>query len=463
MTNFAGIDLGDGRVKVAIPDAGGNPTTMPFSNGETYLHSAIYFHADGSVVFGEEAWNLGLVEPQRLVVNWKRKMGTDEVLYKADDNTEYMARDIARLLLEEVARNFEARMGNILTQATVSVPAIYNDRKKQETIEAGQKLGIEVVCLPHEPTAGLFGNKVHERCDGLRLIIDIGSSTTDVSVGEKAGNTIAIKNTNGDPNLGEKDFSRKLREMVLERFEQKHGFQPDPKKHALAYQDLFHRIEQVKYSLSTREQASLAISCDGKVFNTVVTRQEFEEVTRDEVKKIVDCIHQTLQEAEISPDEILEIIPVGGPSQMPMIVNAIEKQFGKKPTCHCEPHFAVALGNVVAGRLEIERSGKSLDVNGNKLPPLSLSARDVTTHPIGIAVLKDNSESTLINVVILDKGTPIPSTKSQHFSLAVPGQTDAKIEVLQGKEGALRSECLLLGHFELSKMRPIHDRLEMEC
>jgi len=304
----------------------------------------------------------------------------------------------------------------------------------------------------------LFGNKVHDRCDGLRLVIDIGSSTTDISIGEKSGNTIAIKNTNGDPQLGGQDFSSKLREMVLERFEEKHGFRPDPQQHALAYQDLFHRIEQVKHSLTSREQASLVISCDGKVFNTTITREEFERITADEVQRVMACVNLTLQEAGVSKDDILEIIPVGGPSQMPMIADAVEGHFGKKPTCHCEPHFAVALGNVVAGRLDVERSGKSFDVNGYKLPPLSLSARDVTSHPIGVAVQEGDDNARLVNAVILDKGALIPSTKTHRFALAMPGQTDAKIEILQGRDGALHSQCLLLGHFELTGMTAIHDR-----
>ena len=458
MSGFAAIDLGDGRVKVAIPDASGNPVTMPFSDGNLYLPSAVFFSSDGSVVYGLEAINLGLAEPARLVINWKRKMGTAEVLYRGDDGTEYRASDIAGLLLQEVARNYEARTGEILTKAAISVPAIYTDAKKQETKEAGEALGIEVICMPHEPTAALFGNSVHKRCDGLRLVIDIGSSTTDVSIGEKSGNNIAVKNTNGDPNLGGQDFSTKLRETVLERFEEKHGFRPDPQKHSLAYQDLFQRIEQVKHSLSTREQASVVVSCEGRVFNTTITRGEFECVTADELRRVMDSVDQTLKEAGVSADEILEIIPVGGPSQMPMIADAIEKRFSKKPTCHCEPHFAVALGNVISGRLEIERNGRAFEVGGAKLPPLSLSARDVTSHPIGVAVLVDGSENNLVNAVILDKGVPIPSDQTQPFTLAVPGQTDAKIEVLQGKDGAFYSECLLLGHFELTGMTPVFDR-----
>jgi len=458
MTNLAAIDLGDGRVKVAIPDSSGNPVMMPFSDGGTCLRSAVVLPAGGPVIFGEEAWNLGLAEPEKLVVNWKRKMGTDEVLHQAEDGTEYKAPDIARLLIQEVARNFEARTGNILTDAVISVPAIYNDRKKQETIEAGKQLGIEIICLPHEPTAGLFGNKVHERCDGLRLIIDIGSSTTDISIGEKVGNTIAIKNTNGDPQLGGQDFSSKLREMVLDRFEQKHGFRIDPQKHSLAHQDMFHRIEQVKHSLSHRDQASLVVNCQGKVFNTMITRDEFEQVTADEVRRIMDCVNRTLKDAGVSTEEILEIIPVGGPSQMPMIARAIEQQLGKKPTCHCEPHFAVALGNIIAGRLKIEQSGESIHVNGYKLPPLGLSARDVTSHPIGIAVIENEADSRLVNAVILDKGAPMPSTKSHRFALAWPGQTDANLEILQGPEGAAHDQCLLLGRFELTGMTAIYDR-----
>ncbi len=458
MSGFAAIDLGDGRVKVAIPDANGNPVTMPFSDGSLYLPSALFFNADGSVIYGVEAINLGLAEPDKLVVNWKRKMGTGQMLYQADDGTEYKACDIARLLLQEVARTYEARTGDILTKAVISVPAIYTDSKKRETKEAGEALGIEVICMPHEPTAALFGNSVHKRCDGLRLVIDIGSSTTDISLANKSGNNIAVKNTNGDPNLGGQDFSTKLREMVLERFEEKHGFRPDPQKHSLAYQDLFQRIEQVKHSLSTREQASVVVSCEGRVFSTAITRQEFEHATVDELQRAMDCVEQTLKEASVSADEILEIIPVGGPSQMPMIDDAIEKRFGKKPTCHCEPHFAVALGNVIAGRLKIELNGGAFEVGGSKLPPLIFSARDVTSYPIGVAVLVDGSENNLVNSVILDKGVPIPSDQTQPFTLAVPGQTDAKIEILQGKDGAAYSECLLLGHFELTGMKPIFDK-----
>lgn len=457
MSKFAGIDLGDGRVKVAIPDTNGNPVTMPFSDGSLYLPSAVFFNSDGSVIYGVEATNLGLAEPERLVVHWKRRMGTDEVLHRTDDGTEYMARDIARLLLEEVARTFEARTGDILTKAAISVPAIYVDSKKQETEKAGESLNIEVVCMPHEPTAALFGNGVHDRCDGLRLVVDIGSSTTDVSISEKSGNNIAVKNTNGDPQLGGQDFSAKLKEMVLDRFEEKHGFRVDPQKHTLAYQDLFNRIEQVKVSLTTRDQASLVISCDGNVFNTTITRQEFEQATTNEVKQMMDCVDQTLKEAGVTAEQIMEIIPVGGPSQMPMIAEAIEKRFGKKPTCHCEPHFAVALGNVIAGRMKIELDGGTFNVDGVRLPPLNLSARDVTAHPIGVAVVAGGGGET-VNSVILDKGTPIPSDRTCPFTLANPGQTDASIEILQGKDSAQQEDCLRLGQFEITGMTPVFDR-----
>ncbi len=458
MNGIAAIDLGDGRLKAAIADANGNPTSMPFSDGNLCLASAVFFNADGSVLFGTEAINLGLAEPDRLVTNWKRKMGTDEVLYRSEDGTEYKARDIARLLVGEVARNYEARTGEILTRAVISVPAVYNDRKKRETEEAGKANDIDVICMPHEPTAALFGNRVHERSDGLRLVIDVGSSTTDVSVGIKSGNNITIKNTSGDPNLGGQDFSKKLRNLALDRFEEKHGFRPDPKKHVLAYQDLYHRVEQVKHSLSTREQAALVISCDGHVFNTTVTGEDFERLTSDEVKRIMDCVGKALDEAGVTVDDIVEIISVGGPSQMPMIGQAVEQRFGKKPTCHADPHYAVALGGVIAGRLEIERKGRSFEVGGRKLPPLSLSARDVTSHPIGVAALADGSDGKLVNSVILDKGVPIPSDQTEPFALAAPGQTDARIVILQGRDGAVSDECLQLGHFELEGMTPVYDR-----
>ena len=453
-----GIDLGDGRVKVAIPDANGNPTVMPFDDGALFMPSAVYFNDDGSKTFGQEALNMGLASPNRLVVHWKRGMGSADVLYTEDDGTEYRSCDIAQLLLGEVARTYESRTGEILKNVSISVPAVYLDSKKQETEDAGKALSMKVICMPHEPTAAMFGNRVYERHDGIRIIIDIGSSTTDVSVGEKSGNTIDIKNTSGDPNLGGQDFSSNLRELVLERFDAKFGYKPDPQHHALACQDLHQRIEQVKHTLSTRNQASVVLSCNGDVFSTVITRADFESVTQDELQRVMDCVEQALKDSNVTADELVEIIPVGGPSQMPMIADAIEKRFGKKPTCHCEPHFAVALGNVITGRLNIERSNDFAGVTGTKLPPLSLSVRDVITHPIGIAVVKSETDMRLINAVVLKKGTPMPSDQAEKFTLAMAGQTDARIEILQGADGQPKDTCLLLGHFELKGMTPIHDK-----
>jgi molecular chaperone DnaK len=441
-------------MKVAVLDAAGNPVVQPFADGSLHFASSIFFDPNGKMIFGEEARNLGLMDPSLYVYDWKRHMGTDKVLYS--NGVEYRAKDIAKFLLQECSRNFEARFGELLAEVAISVPANYNDRQKEETKEAAKAAGLEVVCMPHEPTAALLGNQVHKRGDGLWLVIDVGGSTTDISLGEVSGNNVTVIATNGEPKLGGQDFNARIVEWAQKQFKAKHGFEINPKDHAVEYQEVIQRVEQAKVSLTARDNTNLVMSAKGCVLNLMLTRQDFESLTTDLLEKILACGKRTLKESGITPDKVIGILPVGGPSQMPMIAQAIEKTFGRKPTCHCEPHYATALGNVIAGRLEIEQQGRTVDVGGRKLPPLNLSKRDVTAHAIGVATSADDRRMT--NSVILSKGAPIPSDQTRPFALAEPGQTGAYIEILQGTDGAPREECLLLGHFDLDNLPPVFDK-----
>jgi len=453
--SFAGIDLGSTRTKVAVPDPQGNPV-MLVMQGDLFINSAVFMDDAGPIV-GDEALNAGLADPTRLVVNWKRSIGTDKVLYASPDGVEYRARDFARIVLEAVRYGFEKQTGRILNRVAISVPANYTDVHKIETEEAGKATGLQVVEMPHEPTAALVGMDCWKHGDGLRLVIDIGGGTTDISIAEVTGNNIDVKSTNGIPALGGEDFNAWLAEIILSQFEAKHGYRPTPEEHPIVFQELRTRVENLKISLSTRNEGKSFLSCNGHILNVTVTQEQFRAGTEELVEKIMDKTEETLVEAEVSVDDLEEILLVGGPSQMPMIGEAIERRLGRKPTVRGEPHYAVPRGNVILGRLAIERAGDSFEVGGRRLPPLDYGIRDVTAHDIGVCVLTDDDRQ--VNNVILSKGARIPSDQMRQFHLAERGQTDARIEILQGKDGLPREECALLGHIELTGMQPVHEEI----
>lgn len=454
--SLAGIDLGTGKVKVARLTVAGTTEPVRF-DGENDLTSCIFFSPGGEPVLGDEAFNLMLCDGTRGVLNWKRHMGTDDILYRDEKGQATYARHCARIYLEACKKAYAKETGEILKKAVIAVPANYNDRQKAETREAAEACGIEVLRLVHEPTAALIGNEITRRGDGWYAVVDIGHGTTDVSVARCMGNTVEIKTTTGIPKCGGTDVTARLLDFVNAEFTKKHGVAIDPVAHPVAYQELHQRCIQTKHSLTNRESTSLAISADGKVLTLTVSRQQLSDLTRDLTQQICDCVATALKEAGLTAQDIREFIPAGGGSLVHAIGESVQRRFGKPFTSHSDVHFAVARGAVTMARMEEEAKGNTVAVDGRRLPPCGLSARDVTAHPIGVAVITRDG-ARCINSVILQKGVAIPGTKTCLFELAEPGQTSAMIEVLQGADGASRDQCLVIGHFEIHGLQAVHDK-----
>ena len=454
--SVGGIDLGTGKVKVARLTVAGTTELVRF-DGQNDLTSCVFFGPSGGIVLGEEAFNLMLCDSTRGVLDWKRHMGTDDVLYRDEKGQMYYARHCARIYLEACKTAYAKETGEILKKAVISVPANYNDRQKAETREAAEACGIEVLRLVHEPTAALIGNEVTRRGDGWYVVVDVGHGTIDVSVARCTGNEVEIKTTSGIPKCGGTDYTARLLDCVNAEFTKKHGHAIEPSTHSISYQELYQRCIQAKHSLSIRESTSIVISADGKVLTLTVTRQQFADLTRDLTEQICDCVATALKDAGTTPQDIREFIPAGGGSLVHAIGETVQRRFGKPFTSHTDVHFAVARGAVIMARMEEEAKGNSVTVDGRRLPPCGLSARDVTAHPIGVAVITRDG-ARCVNSVILQKGVAIPGTKTCLYELAEPGQTTARVEVLQGSDGAPKDQCLILGHFDMVGLQPVHDK-----
>ncbi len=451
----AAIDAGNSRFKYAVADETGNPKIISNRYGESFTPSAVYFNEDSSIVVGTEALNAGFADPTRLVVNWKRSMGTCKSLYTAPDGTAYASKDILAILLKDAKENIEAKTGDVVNDAVITVPANYNDAQKKQTIDAAADVGIKAILLPHEPTAAALGNELYKRKNAVCLVYDLGGGTFDVSLVRSKGNVCDIIATGGEPNIGGRDFNARVCEKILAEFEKQHGFTPDQTKHLMFYHEMNQRVEQLKVSLSAQNQSQIILTCEGKPFQMSVTRQQFNDWVHDLVETTLERVTLTLEDAGLTFADIDEVYAVGGGSMMQVVIDGLETLSGKKVSKRCEPHSAAALGAVLAGRIEYQRRGEDYPCGGDILPPPNVIVHEILSHSIGVKAL--SSDGSELCSEILVKDTPVPSAHTKVFKLSEPNQTAVTIVILEGPDGKPVSECLTLGHFDMVDLPPRPD------
>jgi molecular chaperone DnaK len=447
--NVLGIDAGTTRFKTAILNTSGEPQSLTNRAGEIFTPSVVSFAGDGSVLVGAEAANAALADPTRAVFDWKMNMGTDKVLCSVD-GTGYRAVDILAILLKTVKEDAEAKTGEPVNEAVITVPANYSNVQKQQTHEAANEAGLKVIITPHEPTAGALGNKVYKLKKGIVAVYDLGGGTFDVSIIEIKGNVSSVIATGGIQQLGGRDFNKCIEAKIIEEFEKQHQYRPDSQEDAIFYQDLHNRVEQVKISLSAQTQCNVVLSCNGDLLNMTVTRQQFEDWAGSLVTQSIEQTEATLKEAGLEWTDIDAIYPIGGGSMMPIVIRSLEEASGKKVTQNCEAHCAAALGAAIAGRLEYDRQRKAYRVGSATLPPTNFDIKDILSRAVGVLALDENNHQ--ICCEILAKDTPIPSIQTRNFKLSELGQTDVQIQILQGREGDKTDDCEALGHFDLKDL-----------
>ncbi len=452
---IAGIDFGTGFIKFVFLGANGAPKILKF-DGVSSMISCIYMEDSGEILLGEEAFNLMFCDPEKGCLFWKRHMGTDDVILNAGGK-EYRVKDILRIFVEHVKKVYENQTGYILEEIVMTVPANYNDRQKRDTREAAEECGLRVLTLEHEPISSMLGNHEHHRAPGSYLIYDIGAGTSDFSVILKSGDNITVLGTSGIPQLGGMDFTERLVRYVVDEFNKEHGIKITREHYPHEHQDVFQRVDRAKRSLSERNKTKVVVAVEGKPLSVKISRDKFNELCSDLIEKIVSAMESALESAKVDVDQLNAFIPVGGGSLVAGISDAVERRFGLRPSAKSDVHHAVALGALVAARLEKARNKEPVITKVGVLPPPSIVTRDVTTHDIGVTVLDEKSQE-LFNAVIMNKGISFPSIDhTKKFKLADRLQTDAIIEILQGSNGVPRDECLVLGTFELRGLSRVTD------
>ena len=459
MSKIIGIDLGTTNSAVAIIE-GGQPKIIENAEGARTTPSVVGLKKDGTRLVGVLAKNQAITNPENTIFGIKRYMGhkfTDEVVKKdlahspfkitaGPDNgvsvklgdKEYRPEEISAMILSKIKADVEAKLGEKITEAVITVPAYFDDSQRQATVNAGKIAGLDVKRIINEPTAAALAYGFNSKKDQKIAVYDFGGGTFDISVLEVGADLVEVKSTDGDAHMGGEDIDREIIKWIGDEFKKQSGI--DVTKDVLALQRLKEAAEKTKHELSTTMESEINIPFiaqqDGVPQHLAIkmSRAKLEELAAQYIDRSIEITKRAIDASPFKINEIDEVIMVGGQTRMPKIIEEVKKLFGKEPNRSINPDEVVALGAAVqAGVLQ----GDVKDVLLLDVIPLSLGI-----ETMGSVATK-----------LIERNTTIPTSKSQVFSTAADNQTSVEIHIVQG-ERPMAADNKSLGRFVLGDIAP---------
>jgi len=458
MSKILGIDLGTTNSAMAVVEAG-SPKIVENKEGARTTPSMVAISKANERLVGLLAKRQGVTNPENTLFSIKRLIGRrfedEEVqrdvklmpysIVKANGGVkikmgdkEYTPQEISAMILGKLKADAEAKLGETITEAVITVPAYFDDSQRKATIEAGEIAGLKVKRIINEPTAAALAYGFDKKKNEKIAVYDLGGGTFDISILEVGDDTVEVKSTNGDTHLGGDDFDQTIINWILDEFKKDQGV--DLSKDSLALQRIKEAAEKAKIELSTAMETEINqpfITSDAsgpKHMVMKLTRAKMEELIGDLVEKTLEPCKKALSDAKLSASDINEVVMVGGMTRMPLVLATVEKFFGKKPNATVNPDEVVALGAAIQGGV---LAGDVKDV-------LLL---DVTPLTLGIETMG------AVRTPLINRNTTVPTSKSQVFSTAADNQPSVEIHVLQG-EREMAADNKTLGRFMLDGIPP---------
>lgn len=458
MSKILGIDLGTTNSAMAVV-IGGKAEIVENKEGARTTPSMVAISKNNERLVGLLAKRQAVTNPGNTLFSIKRLIGRHfndpevqrdikTLPYKIKQAGEgvkvemggkdFTPQEISAMILGKLKTDAEEKLGEKITDAVITVPAYFDDSQRKATKEAGEIAGFNVKRIINEPTAAALAYGLDKKKEEKIAVYDLGGGTFDISILEVGGDTVEVKSTNGDTHLGGDDFDQVIIHWIIDEFKKQEGI--DLSKDPLALQRIKEAAEKAKIELSTAveteiNQPFITSGAEGpKHLVMKMTRAKLEELVGDLVEKTLVPTKKALEDAKLSAGDINEVVLVGGMTRMPLVLQTVEKFFGKKPNISVNPDEVVAVGAAIQGGV----------LEGSVRDVLLL---DVTPLTLGIETLGG------VRTPIIDRNTTIPVSKSQVFSTAADNQPSVEIHVLQG-EREMAADNKTLGRFILDGIPP---------